>query len=78
MIGHLPYPMIIACSERDQAYLVTLPEWADRVSMPAPHGCTYEEAARAGREVLEMLVEHAVADGEPLPPPRVVAHQAVS
>jgi hypothetical protein len=30
--------MLIEWSEKDQAYLVTLPEWADRVMMPATHG----------------------------------------
>ncbi len=33
--------MLIEWSEEDQAYLVTLPEWADRVMMPATHGSTY-------------------------------------
>ncbi len=41
---HLHYSMLIEWSEEDQAYLVTLPEWADRVVMPATHGSTYAEA----------------------------------
>jgi len=42
--SHLHYSMLIEWSEEDQAYLVTLPEWADRVIMPATHGSTYGEA----------------------------------
>ena len=32
---YLHYSMLIEWSEEDQAYLVTLPEWADQVLMPA-------------------------------------------
>ena len=67
----LRYSMIIEWSEEDQAYLVTLPEWADRVLMPATHGRTYSEAAQHGREVLEMLANTTVEDGESLPRPKV-------
>jgi predicted RNase H-like HicB family nuclease len=62
--------MFIEWSEEDQAYLVTLPEWAPPVIMPATHGDTYEEAAKNGQEVLEMLIEAATANGKVLPPPR--------
>ena len=68
--NHLHYSMLIEWSEEDQAYLVTLPEWADRVIMPATHGSTYGEAVQHGQEVLEMLVKSAIRDGEPLPPPK--------
>ena len=63
----LHYSMLIEWSEEDQAYLVTLPEWADRVMMPATHGSTYGEAVQHGQEVLELLVNSALRDGEPLP-----------
>jgi antitoxin HicB len=71
--SHLHYSMLIEWSEEDQAYLVTLPEWADRVIMPATHGSTYGETVQHGQEVLEMLVNSAVQDGEPLPPPKTHA-----
>ena len=71
--SHLHYSMLIEWSEEDQAYLVTLPEWADRVIMPATHGSTYGEAAQHGQEVLEMLVNSAIQDEEPLPPPKTHA-----
>ncbi len=62
--------MLIEWSEEDQAYLVTLPEWADRVMMPATHGSTYSEAVQHGQEVLELLMNDSLRDGEPLPPPK--------
>jgi predicted RNase H-like HicB family nuclease len=69
----LHYSMLIEWSEEDQAYLVILPEWADRVVMPATHGSTCNEAVQQGQEVLEMLVESARRDGEPLPTPKIHA-----
>jgi len=70
---HLHYSMLIEWSEEDQAYLVTLPEWAVRVIMPATHGSTYKEAVQHGQEVLEMLVNSALRDGESLPAPKTHA-----
>jgi predicted RNase H-like HicB family nuclease len=67
----LRYSMIIEWSEEDQAYLVTLPEWADRVLMPVTHGSTYSEAVRHGQEVLEMLANTSIEDGELLPRPKI-------
>ena len=62
--------MLIEWSEEGQAYLVTLPEWANRVLMPATHGSTYSEAVQHGQEVLELLMNDSLRDGEPLPPPK--------
>jgi len=70
---HLHYSMVIEWSDEDQAYLVILPEWADNVIMPATHGSTYSEAVQNGLEVLEMLVNSANKNGEPLPPPKIYA-----
>ena len=61
----LPYSMLIQWSDEDQAYIVTLPEWGGCKT----HGSTYEKAARAGSEVLDLLVEDYQALGHPLPPP---------
>lgn len=63
----LRYSILIEWSDEDQAYLVILPEWADRVMMPATHGNTYSEAVKNGQEVLELLVNSATQDGELLP-----------
>lgn len=71
--NHLHYSMVIEWSEEDQAYLVMLPEWADRVLMPATHGSSYSEAVQHGQEVLEMLVDSAMESGESLPHPKIHA-----
>jgi len=65
--------MLIEWSQEDQAYLVTLPEWAGRVIMPVTHGSTYSEAVEQGQEVLKLWVESALQDGESLPTPKVYA-----
>ena len=70
---HLHYSMLIEWSADDQAYLVTLPEWADHVMMPVTHGSTNSEAVQRGQEVLELLVSSARESGESLPPPRMHA-----
>ena len=69
----LRYSMVIEWSEADQAYVVILPEWTGRVVMPVTHGDTYEQAVKRGREVLEMLVDAALRDGESLPSLKVHA-----
>ena len=70
---NLHYSMLIQWSDEDQAYLVLLPEWADRVIMPVTHGDTYSEAVGHGQQVLEMLVKSALQDGESLPTPKTHA-----
>jgi predicted RNase H-like HicB family nuclease len=67
----LRYSMLVQWSDEDQAYLVTLPEWADRVLGPVTHGDTYEEAIQNGHEALEALIASAQQHQEPLPEPRV-------
>jgi predicted RNase H-like HicB family nuclease len=69
----LHYSILIEWSEEDQAYLVILPEWADRVIMPATHGSTYDEAVKNGQQVLELLIESALESNEPLPVPKIHA-----
>ena len=65
------YAILIEWSDEDQTYVVTLPEWAERVYQPVTDGATYEEAARKGAAVLATLVEQAGQYGESLPEPRV-------
>ena len=67
----IQYSMLIEWLDEDQAYTVTLPEWALQVYMPVTHGETYEEAVKNGREVLEMLINDAIKNGEPVPLPRI-------
>ena len=61
------YTMIIRWSEEDGVFLVSLPEWHDRVINPVTHGESYEQAAMNGQEVLELLIESALELGESLP-----------
>jgi predicted RNase H-like HicB family nuclease len=65
--------MLIQWSDEDQAYLVTLPDWADRVLGPVTHGDTYEEAVQRGREAIDALIASAHQHGEALPQPHTGA-----
>jgi len=69
------YTMVIQWSDEDQAYLVTLPEWTDRIiGGPAvTHGATYEEAVQRGQQALEALIASTHKHGEPLPQPQTYA-----
>jgi predicted RNase H-like HicB family nuclease len=58
--------MLIQWSDEDDVFITTLPEF---------HGCrthgeTYEEAAKNGREVLELLIEDFEERSQSLPKPR--------
>jgi predicted RNase H-like HicB family nuclease len=64
------FSMVIQWSEEDRAFLVTFPEFGPRCMT---HGDTYEEAARNGREVLELLVETYQSEGTPLPRPQTAS-----
>ena len=68
------YSMVIRWSEEDQVFVVALPEFGDHAQT---HGDTYEEAARNGREVLELLVESFQAEGQPLPAPQLYESSAI-
>ncbi len=63
------YSMIIQWSDEDQLFLVTIPEFSDRVLMPCTHGKTREEAIRSGEEVIEMYLEAWQTEGESIPEP---------
>lgn len=60
----LRYQMIIIWSDEDDCYLVHFPDFPEQKYRT--HGETYEQAARNGQEVLELLLEE---DGLPLPDP---------
>ena len=69
------YTMVIQWSDEDHKYIVSLPEWGDHVHT---HGATYEEAVRAGHEVLTDLIGLWNEQDRPLPEPRVFAPAAAS
>ncbi len=66
------YRMLIEWSEEDQVFVVTLPEFPSNRT----HGSSYEEAAKNGQEVLDLLIEMWEKEGRPLPPPRFFVSDA--
>lgn len=62
------YTIIIQWSDEDLCYVVSLPEWGEFCHT---HGDTYEEALKNAQEVLELLIESALKQGEPLPEPQL-------
>lgn len=67
------YSMIIQWSNEDQLFLVTIPEFADRVVMPCTHGKSREAAIRNGEEVIEMYLSACLAEGESIPEPSTLS-----
>ncbi|MEZ2240621.1 type II toxin-antitoxin system HicB family antitoxin [Microcoleus sp.] len=66
------YSMIVQWSDEDRLFLVTIPEFGDRVVMPCTHGQTRSEAIHKGEEVIEMYLEAWEAEGESIPEPRTL------
>ncbi|MBE9062470.1 type II toxin-antitoxin system HicB family antitoxin [cf. Phormidesmis sp. LEGE 11477] len=62
------YPMTIVWSDEDGCYLVHFPDFPEQTYRT--HGDSYEEAARNGTEVLQLLLEE---DDIPLPKPKTTA-----
>ena len=67
----MKYTIVIQWSEEDQCYVVSLSEFTD-IMQPCTHGATYEEALKNAQEVLEMLIESSLADGETLLEPKTL------
>jgi antitoxin HicB len=63
------YTIKIQWSDEDACFVVFLPDFTN-VMQPCTHGDTYEEALTNAQEVLKMLIEGAIADGETLPMPQ--------
>ncbi|MEH1837353.1 MAG: type II toxin-antitoxin system HicB family antitoxin [Nostoc sp.] len=63
------YTIIIQWSDEDECFVVSLPEWGEFCHT---HGETYEEAFKNAQEVLEMLIESSLADGQTLPEPKTL------
>ena len=59
------YSMVIQWSDEDGAYVVSFPEFPSAHT----HGASYEEAARNGQEVLDLLAESYAEAGRSLPEP---------
>ncbi|MEI1378168.1 type II toxin-antitoxin system HicB family antitoxin [Nostoc sp. UHCC 0926] len=63
------YTIIIQWSDEDECFVVSLPEWGEFCHT---HGETYDEALKNAQEVLEMLIESSLADGQTLPEPKTL------
>jgi predicted RNase H-like HicB family nuclease len=66
------YSMILQWSDEDELFLVTIPEFSDRVVMPCTNGKTREEAINNGEEVIEMYLEAWETEGETIPEPSIL------
>ena len=60
----LNYSMVIQWSKKDNCFVVTLPEWGEFCQT---YGDTYEEALTNAKEVLELMINSSLAEGESLP-----------
>lgn len=67
------YTIIIQWSDEDRCFVVSLPEWG----FCHTHGDTYEEALKNAQEVLELLINSSLEDGEPLPKPKIFGQSFV-
>ncbi|NJL65292.1 MAG: type II toxin-antitoxin system HicB family antitoxin [Methylacidiphilales bacterium] len=63
------YTVILQWSDKDELFLVTIPEFSDRVIMPCTHGKTREEAITNAEEVIEMYLDAWQLEGESIPEP---------
>jgi predicted RNase H-like HicB family nuclease len=61
------YTIVIQWSDEDECFVVSLPEWGE---LCHTHGSSYEEALTNAEEVLALLIESAIANGETLPEPK--------
>jgi antitoxin HicB len=63
------YSILIQCSKADQLYLVTIPEFIDRVMQPCTSGKTYEEALTNAQDCIQACLEVWETEGvNPLVP----------
>lgn len=60
----LNYSIVIQWSKKDNCFVVSLPEWGE---LCQTYGDTYEEALKNGKEVLQLMVNSSLAEGESLP-----------
>ena len=66
------YMINLQCSEEDQLFLVTIPEFSDRIIMPCTHGKTRAETIRNAEEVIKMYLEAWQLEGETIPHPKTL------
>ncbi|MBQ9990269.1 MAG: type II toxin-antitoxin system HicB family antitoxin [Lachnospiraceae bacterium] len=66
------YSMVLTWSEEDQAYIVSVPELPGCMA----DGKTPELAVKEAETVIQMWIECAIADGDPIPEPRLFKAEA--
>lgn len=66
------YSVIVEWSDEDRLFLVTIPEFSDRIIMPCAHGKTRSEAILNTEEVIEIYLEAWQAEGESIPKPKTL------
>jgi predicted RNase H-like HicB family nuclease len=66
------YTVIVQWSDEDRMFLVTVPDFADRVIMPCARGETREEAICNGEEVIAMYLEAWETENEFIPQPTMM------
>jgi antitoxin HicB len=67
------YSLIIQCSEEDQLYLITIPEFSDIAMQPCTYGKTYEEAIANAQEAIAGYLTYCQDEGFSPPAPTPVA-----
>ena len=60
----LNYSMVIQWSKKDNCFVVTLPEWGE---LCHTYGDTYEEALKNAKEVLHLMINSSLEEGDSLP-----------
>ena len=60
----LNYSMVIQWSKKNNCFVVTLPEWGE---LCHTYGDTYEEALSNAKEVLNLMINSSLEEGESLP-----------
>ncbi len=68
-MNEIHYSMIIQWDSRNDIFVVRVPELPGCVT----HGETYEKAVKQGKDAIESWLMAAMAENEPIPPPKVTA-----
>ena len=63
----LHYSMCIEWSDKDNVYVVSLPQWRNSAGVPITTGKTFDEAILNGRDLFELLSE--ASENGCIPPP---------
>lgn len=60
----LNYSIVIQWSQKDNCFVVTLPEWGE---LCQTYGDTYEDALSNAKEVLQLMINSSLQEGVELP-----------